>query len=165
MRKEKKNLWTQFLDNCFKEIIYTENPEQQKHIYNEYFRIDTTGWSEKIKGNNWNFDIAIEYENKKSDWTYEFKKLCHIISDLRVVIGYERNENNNEKYIKDKTNQCIEVITEKARLGDKDKETFLIIIGNCQQNYTNLRDIGFKPYLWNGEEFIQQNWQNIHNKI
>ena len=79
---------------------------QGSNAYNEYFRIDVTGWkSEKIESCHsvniygWDFDYAIEYENNSATWTSELLKLSFIRADVRLVIGYRDNNLREDEII------------------------------------------------------------------
>lgn len=110
---------------------------------NEYFRIDTVGWTTKydsldenkskrlgLSRHLWNLKIAVEHENNRSDWTDELIKLAHIRCPLKVIIGYapcnERTDIEKEKL--DFAYNCLintEVFDPNAN------EECLLILGNC----------------------------------
>lgn len=98
--KEYTKLFNKFISNLVE--------EHNSQAYNEYYRIDVTGWKVNEKGfydsvkiYDWDFDYAIEYENDQHDWTYELLKLSFIRADVRIVVGYrDKNKYKRDDEIK-----------------------------------------------------------------
>ena len=107
----------------------------------EYFRIDITGWKDrkdeikeqaielKMNPHLWDLCIAVEHENALLDWTDEVIKLVHIRCPLKVIIGYNhcdcREENDEEKL-----SMVASWMTKVGVFSQKERETYLIILGN-----------------------------------
>lgn len=140
-------------------------------IQHEYFRIDTIGWKVKdlppdtkrvdLKYHPWDLIIAVEHENKKTDWLDEVIKLVHINCPLKIIIAYnycdQRNEQEREKlnYVA----KCMQQV-EAFNLTTNNDE-YLIIIGNGEPknkksaSYTNF---DYRGYTYN---YLNKSFERI----
>lgn len=136
----RKHPWTVFLDNELSALL----AEYGLKSYSEFYRIDITGWD---KEETWKLRVACEYENSQDAWLYEFKKLCYIKCDLKVVFGYTQRHLNSLKKAVESMNQISDV----AKL--REDEQFLVILGCYSKEYKSFEDMGLVGYFWNGSEF------------
>lgn len=147
-------------------------------LQTEYFNIDLVCWQQrkdkeyhemsneayqfkkyKLKKHAWDFDIAIEHENKPMDWSDEVIKLAYIFCNLRVVIGYfPYMQNKKEK----RRAQLAYLNTVAQTLNDLEcKENmshgdFIVILGDSKEyadDSTDFKELEYIPYKWNGSEF------------
>ncbi len=142
--------WTDRIKRITKNIVGEDN------ISWEYYRVDTlkyayTNFYKDFENNdnkkyfdgakkskfylnvyNWKNSIAIEYENDCHSWTDELVKLCHLRSDLKVIIAYSEWDGSLDNYrllTKQKVDFAIELIKhcQEDALNDK----WLIVFGPC----------------------------------
>ncbi len=128
---------------------------------NELYRVDAVGLdypivtSSRTAGMNvYAFDlkIAVEHENKKSDWTYELIKLMQLRCPLKVVIGYQycdcRGEEEEQKL---RAAADMLLALDSCRFAAAEREEILLILGNGYARSTGLSEytsFGYRGYLF-----------------
>ncbi|MCL2631253.1 MAG: hypothetical protein FWD49_07035 [Firmicutes bacterium] len=143
--------FTDYITKVLKRIVNDDLklPTYNENGKSEYYNIDVIGWEnlysqlKKEKGFNaylWNLKIAIEHENKKTDWMDEVVKLWFINCPLRVVISYATK--------KDRDNLVDYVSCGLAKLPALANGEFLLLLGNSGAK-TNEEKLAYRPYLWN----------------
>ena len=109
----------------------------------------------------WNLGIAVEHENNSKDWLDEVIKLLHVRAPLKVVIGYNNQEQRfkrNEQSDVNKLSFAAKVMKDACEAMQYDisnsKEEFLVIIGNSKLDHED-DHIDYRGYLFCHDRFIE----------
>ena len=197
IKKKEETPWTkyvnrtiipQILTGFLKEYPHQTNISLSKFAYNEFYKIDVTGWtyldqndtdkelslSFNSSGMNWHcwaLEAAIEHENDPKDFFYEIIKVLYIDCPLRVVIGYNNISKRDDPCTGDlkKLRIIREQIKQLRKLDCLNRGEFLIIIGNSGGSFDpNIEKMcGYKAYLLksSGVEQIKQYKDSLENLI
>lgn len=80
----KPKLWTKVAIEAAKAVCMNAGLKTNNELH-----LDTMGYEQRQAGVdfNWDLRVAFEHENTNS-WRDELCKLCHVVADLRVLVGY-----------------------------------------------------------------------------
>lgn len=103
--------WTEVAIDSAKAICL----EAGLKIGNELY-LDVMGYEQRQSGVNFNWDlrVAFEHENTKN-WQDELCKLCHVVADLRVLVGYFTMREGIRDLLQQRIDQMGERMTRVAR--------------------------------------------------
>jgi hypothetical protein len=78
---------------------------------NEFY-LDVMGYEQRVSGifYDWDLRIAFEHENGR-DWHDELCKLCHVVADLRVLVGYFMMRERIDEILRQRIGQMGDRIT------------------------------------------------------
>ena len=129
--------WTLFMKKTLKSLGKSLGYTNKGEVACEYYKIDTSYYKyaskdRKYEDCDWDFEVAIEYENNPKTWFEEFIKLIHINCRLKVIITYHNYQNTSEAISLDSKLRIAEDLYQKRKY-KQPNDNWLIIIGPTKE--------------------------------
>lgn len=99
--------WTRVAIAAAKAVCVNAGLKTGNELY-----LDVMGYEQRESGVDFNWDLRVAFEHENTqNWHDELCKLCHIVSDLRVLVGYFKISDQIERRLQERIDLMAERMT------------------------------------------------------